>query len=229
MRRDLPFFLGLMEHLAEHGVTCPTPVRDPTAATLRQLAGRPAALVTFLEGFWLRRPRPPIAPRSDGRWRELHLGRRRASRLRRANALGLPGWRPLYRALRVARRRGRAGPAAAHRAASSTHLEANWPRDCRRASSTPISSPTTCSSSATLSGLIDFYFACNDALAYDIAVCLNAWCFEPDSRSTSPRARRCCAGYEDVRPLTPAEREAMPMLARGRGAALPADARSTTG
>src|SRR5690606_29723384 len=56
-RDDLPFFLGLMEHLAQHGLSCPTPVRDCEGNMLQELAGRPAALVTFLDGVWIRRPR----------------------------------------------------------------------------------------------------------------------------------------------------------------------------
>ena len=66
-----------------------------------------------------------------------------------------------------------------------------------------------------MSGLIDFYFACNDALAYDIAVCLNAWCFEKDMSFNITKGQAFLRGYEEVRPITPAERAAMPTLARG--------------
>ena len=66
-----------------------------------------------------------------------------------------------------------------------------------------------------LSGLIDFYFACNDLLAYDLAICLNAWCFETDAASTSPRRARCSRPMSAVRPLRAAELAALPLLARG--------------
>ena len=85
----------------------------------------------------------------------------------------------------------------------------------------PTSSPTTSSSSTgrtagrSVSGLIDFYFACTDLLAYDIAVCLNAWCFEPDGAFNVTKARALLAAYQRVRPLTPAEPAALPVLCRG--------------
>ena len=66
-----------------------------------------------------------------------------------------------------------------------------------------------------LSGLIDFYFACNDALAYDVAICLNAWCFEPDGSFNATKARAMIQAYDEVRPLAAAERAALPLLARG--------------
>ena len=80
----------------------------------------------------------------------------------------------------------------------------------------PISFPTTSSSSARrLSGLIDFYFACNDLYAYDVATCLNAWCFEKDFSFNATKGRALLAGYQAVRPLEPAEKERLPILARG--------------
>ena len=66
-----------------------------------------------------------------------------------------------------------------------------------------------------LSGLIDFYFACNDALAYDVAVALNAWCFETDHAFNITKGQALLKGYQSVRPLSRAEREALPLLARG--------------
>ena len=66
-----------------------------------------------------------------------------------------------------------------------------------------------------LSGLIDFYFACNDAFAYDIAVSLNAWCFEPDFAFNVTKGRAMLKGYNEVRALSEAEKAAIPTLARG--------------
>ena len=80
----------------------------------------------------------------------------------------------------------------------------------------PICFPTMCSSSANdLSGLIDFYFACNDMLAYDVAICLNAWCFETDYSYNVTKGRALLQAYARARPLTDAELAAMPLLARG--------------
>ena len=113
---DLPFFLGLMEHLAKAGLTCPTPVHDADGRMLRTLAGRPAALVTFLEGVWIRRPQPRHCLAVGRGVGQAASGRPAAFGMTRANALGLAGWRPLYRAVPVARRRHRAGARRHHRA-----------------------------------------------------------------------------------------------------------------
>jgi homoserine kinase type II len=65
------------------------------------------------------------------------------------------------------------------------------------------------------SGIIDFYFACNDAFAYEVAICLNAWCFEPDCSFNMTKGMALLAGYERVRRLQQRERDALPILARG--------------
>ncbi len=144
-------------------------------------------------------------------------GRRRISACTRANALGLDGWRPLFErfADRADDDRRRALRALIDdelsRSGARTGREA-----CPQESSTPTCFPTTCSFSATgCRGLIDFYFACNDALAYDIAVCLNAWCFEPDMSFNVTKGRALLAGYQACGASRPAERAALPMLARG--------------
>ena len=124
---DLPFFLGLMEHLARPGLTCPTPVRDAQGRMLRD-ARRPAGGARHLPR---RRVDPPAAAaplrgRRARRWRSC-IWPARASRIARANALGLAGWRPLFERFRAARRRGRARARRASSSRSSTHLEAHWP------------------------------------------------------------------------------------------------------
>src|SRR5262245_60643225 len=127
---DLPFFLGLMEHLAKAGINCPTPVRDAEGRMLRELAGRPAALVTFPEGVWIRRPQPRHCWAVGQAMARLHLAGR-SFKLERANALGLAGWRPLYASFR-----SRAGEVVAGLATAIEqeldHLEVNWPADLPR-------------------------------------------------------------------------------------------------
>jgi homoserine kinase type II len=211
---DLPFYLGLMEHLAEHRVTCPTPVRDAEGRNLRQLSGRPAALVTFLEGFWVRRPTAAHCAAVGRALAELHLGGAGFG-LRRANALGLAGWRPLYD-----RFSAHAGEISSDLAplvdGELTFLEANWPQGLPEGViHADLFPDNVFFLGGRLSGLIDFYFACNDALAYDIAVSLNAWCFEKDMSFNITKGQAFLRGYEEVRALTAAERAAMPTLARG--------------
>ena len=112
---DLPFFLGLMEHLAKAGHQLPDAGARRQGRMLRTLAGQPAALVTFLEGVWIRRPQARHCAAVGQAMARLHLAGR-SFKLSRANALGLAGWRPLYPAFRAARRRDRAGPRRHHRA-----------------------------------------------------------------------------------------------------------------
>lgn len=213
-RGDLPFFLGLMEHLAARGVSCPTPVRDCEGRNLSELSGRPAALVTFLEGLWVRRPTAAHCAAVGRALAELHLGGHGFG-LRRANALGLSGWRPLYE--RFSDRAPDIAPGLCELIEGELKvLESHWPRGLPEGVIHADLFPDNVFFLGNrLSGLIDFYFACNDALAYDIAVCLNAWCFEKDMSFNITKGRAFLRSYEEVRPLSAAECQAMPMLARG--------------
>ena len=213
-RADLPFFLGLMEHLAAQGVSCPTPVRNLEGQNLSELAGRTAALVTFLEGYWVRRPRPEHCAAVGQALARLHLAGRNYSRPR-ANALGLAGWRPLYD--RFAPHAGEISPDLAQIISHElAFLEAHWPAHLEAGViHADLFPDNVFFLDDKLSGLIDFYFACNDQLAYDIAICLNAWCFEPDYAFNITKGRALLKAYAEVRPLTGAERDAMPVLARG--------------
>jgi homoserine kinase type II len=211
---DLPFFLGLMEHLAKAGINCPTPVRDADGSVLRTLAGRPAALVTFLEGVWIRRPQPAHCLAVGKALAGLHLAGRGFD-MRRPNALGLSGWRPLFERFRP--RADEVAPAlAATIQQELEHLEANWPAGLETGIiHADLFPDNVFFLGDKLSGLIDFYFACTDALAYDVAVTLNAWCFESDHTFNMTKGQALLKGYHSVRPLTPSERQALPLLARG--------------
>jgi homoserine kinase type II len=213
-RGDLPFFLGLMEHLAARGVSCPTPVRDLEGRNLKELAGRPAALVTFLEGFWVRRPTPAHCAAVGRALAQMHRGGD-GFKLKRANALGLGGWRPLYEVF--AEKAGEIAPGLDELIERELEtLEAAWPKGLVEGIiHADLFPDNVFFLGERLSGLIDFYFACNDALAYDIAICLNAWCFEKDLSFNLTKGRALLRGYEEVRLLSRTEREAMPMLARG--------------
>jgi homoserine kinase type II len=211
---DLPFFLSLMEHLAGAGITCPTPVRDAQGHLLRELAGRPAALVTFLEGVWIRRPQPHHCLALGQAMAKLHLAGQ-SFQGRRSNALGVAGWRPLYQ--RFQSRADEIGKGlSAIIEQELAHLEANWPADLPQGIIHADLFPDNAFFLGDrLSGLIDFYFACTDALAYDVAITLNAWCFETDHAFNITKGRALLKGYQSVRALTPAERVALPLLARG--------------
>jgi len=181
---------------------------------LRTLAGRPAALVTFLEGVWIRRPQPRHCAAVGKALAGLHVAGRGFG-LTRANGLGLTGWRPLFERFET-----RADEIVPGLAATIRHeldvLEAHWPTGLEQGViHADLFPDNVFFLGDRLSGLIDFYFACNDALAYDIAVTLNAWCFESDHSFNVTKGQALLKGYESVRPLSSAEREALPLLARG--------------
>jgi homoserine kinase type II len=211
---DLPFFLALMEHLAGAGIPCPVPVRDRKGEALAALAGRPAALITFLNGVSVAAPRSEHCAAVGRALAELHLAGQSFAP-RRANALGLAGWRALFERLK-----GNADAIAAGLAAmiegELDHLEASWPRALPAGViHADLFPDNVFFLGPRISGLIDFYFACNDALAYDVAVALNAWCFAADQRFELAHGKALLAGYASVRPFSAAERDALPLLARG--------------
>ncbi|MDX3925529.1 MAG: homoserine kinase [Shinella sp.] len=211
---DLPFFLGLMHHLADRGVNCPLPLSRNDGRLLGELSGRPAAVITFLEGMWLRKPAAGHCREVGRALAEMHVAGEGFS-LTRPNALSVGGWRPLWeksqdRADEV--ERGLQDEIAAELAL----LERDWPKDLPAGViHADLFPDNVFFIGDRLSGLIDFYFACNDLFAYDVSVCLNAWCFEKDGSFNLTKGMALLAGYESVRPLSDAESAALPLLARG--------------
>ena len=211
---DLPFFIGLMEHLAARGLTCPQPVKNRAGEALGKLAGRPAAIVTFLEGMWIRRPSLSHCAAVGQALARLHIAGEGFT-LTRKNALSLDGWRPLYERAGARADSVQQGLRAAI-AAELDVLEKSWPHDLPRGViHADLFPDNVFFLGDKLSGLIDFYFACTDTLAYDVAVCLNAWCFESDHSYNVTKGRGLLQAYAKERPLSGAERAALPLLARG--------------
>ena len=212
--KDLPYFLGLMEHLAGRGIRCPVPVHGRDGKALRRLAGRPAALVTFLDGVCLSRPQAHHCRALGETLARLHIAGADFAP-RRENALGLAGWRPLFE--RSAARADELAGGLVHLITGELdYLEASWPDDLATGVvHADLFPDNVFFIHDAVSGLIDFYFACTDAYAYDLAVCLNAWCFERGGELNATKARALVEGYEMARPLDRADREALPMLCRG--------------
>jgi homoserine kinase type II len=211
---DLPFFLALMEHLHARGITCPQPVKNRRGEVLGRIAGRPAAMITFLDGMWIRRPTPGHCAALGEALAKLHLAGLDFG-YSRANALSVDGWRPLY-AHCAARADEVRRDLAPFLAAELAYLEQAWPRDLPQGVIHADLFPDNVFFLGNkLSGLIDFYFACTDALAYDVAICLNAWCFEGDNSFNVTKARAMLSAYRDVRALSAQEYGALQVLARG--------------
>ena len=211
---DLPYFLKLKQHLARRSVHCPVPVTDRTGETLGTLNGRRAALITFLDGVSVKRPRAEHCAQVGRALAGLHLASADFGMFR-ANALGPAGWPPLYARFAAQAEEIMPGLTQLIEAELVVHAHgfpAGLPQGVIHADLFP---DNVFFADGELSGLIDFYFACNDALAYDIAICLNAWCFEPGAHAFDrDKGAALLAGYDAVRALTTDERTAMPMLAR---------------
>jgi homoserine kinase type II len=211
---DLPFFLGLMEHLAARGITCPQPVKNRQGGMLGKVAGRPAAIVNFLDGLWIRRPNAGHCAAVGEALARLHLAGMDFS-MKRPNALSVESWRPLFE--HAGARGDSVRPGLCNEIVKELDaLEAMWPRDLLQGViHADLFPDNVFFLGDKLSGLIDFYFACTDTLAFDVVICLNAWCFEPDHSYNVTKGRALLKAYGNVRALSAAEVAALPMLARG--------------
>jgi len=211
---DLPWFLGLMEHLAQRGIVCPQPVRGRDGEALRTLEGRYAAITTFLPGVWPRRVRQEHCGPVGAALAALHLaGADYAPR--RTNALGPAGWPPLLDRARPRADEVRPGLVAELDSALTAILAA-WPTCLPKGHiHADLFPDNVFFLDRKLSGLIDFYFAATDLLAYDVAICLNAWCFEPDFMFNVTKGQALLTAYNAIRPLSAEERAALPILCQG--------------
>lgn len=211
---DLPFYLGLMQHLADRGLSCPLPLARDDGAPYGRLCGRPAALISFLEGMWLRKPAATHCRELGVALARMHIAGQDFD-LTRRNALALKGWVDLWDKSAARADEVQKGLESEITMELAT-LEDRWPVDLPEGViHADLFPDNVFFIGDRLSGLIDFYFACNDFLAYDLSICLNAWCFEKDGAFNVTKARALIEGYQSVRPLGEDEIEALPLLCRG--------------
>jgi homoserine kinase type II len=211
---DLPFFLELMRWLAQHGFPSATPIADRAGALLKRVRGKPCALVSFLSGLSVRRPGVAHCREAGAGLAELHLTAQGFAG-RRANDLGQAAWVAMFAPLAQAAEALKPGLAATI-LSDLELLATRWPRGLPEGVIHADFFPDNVFfKQGRFAGAIDFYFACVDALAYDIAIALNAWCFEPDGSFNITAARAMVAGYESRRELSDLERAALPVLAHG--------------
>ncbi len=213
-KNDLPFFLGLMQHLADRGLSCPLPLPRKDGALLGELSGRPAALISFLEGMWLRKPEAKHCREVGKALAQMHVAGEGFA-LKRPNALSLEGWKTLW-----ARSKDRADEVEKgledEIGGEIAFLSQNWPKNLPDGViHADLFPDNVFFLNDDLSGLIDFYFACNDFLVYDLSICINAWCFEKDGAYNITKGMAMIEGYQSVRPLSQAEAAALPILSRG--------------
>ena len=211
---DLPFFMAFTAYLASKNLPVAAPVRDKKGETIKRLSGRPAVIVRFLNG------RPHMAPLGND-CKELgkvlaklhnHAG---GFKQRRTNPLSLNGWRDLADACRSDADRRLPGLAAAIDN-ESKFLAARWPSNLPEGIiHSDLFPDNVLFAGLEISGVIDFYFSCTDFFAYDLAVCINAWCFDQEGQFKPDNAKELMANYMAQRPLSDAERAALPVLLRG--------------
>jgi homoserine kinase type II len=211
---DLPWFLGLMEHLAAQGLSCPLPVRARDGRNLNPLSGRIAAITTFLPGVWPRRVLAEHCAPLGAALAQLHLAGE-TYEPRRKNGLGPDSWHNLLQ-----KSLGQADTVQAGLGAELSDMletiEAAWPVNLPVGHiHADLFPDNVFFLDGKISGLIDFYFASTDIYAYDIAVCLNAWCFERDFSFNVTKSRALLRGYTAHRALSDAEAAALPVLAQG--------------
>jgi homoserine kinase type II len=213
-KNDLPFFLGLMQHLASRGLSCPLPLPRKDGALLGHLSGRPAALISFLEGMWLRKPEAKHCREVGRALAAMHVAGEGFA-IERPNALSVAGWQGLWEKSEARADEVEAGLQDEIRS-ELDFLTKHWPADLPQGViHADLFPDNVFFLGDDLSGLIDFYFACNDLLAYDVSICLNAWCFEKDGAYNITKGMALLEGYQSVRPLSEAEIAALPTLSRG--------------
>jgi homoserine kinase type II len=211
---SLPFCLGLTDHLADRGYPAPRPVRRGDGDWVGTLNGRPAAVIEWLDGAWLRDPEAVEVEAAGAMLARLHVAAA-GFLVQRDNPVGPTAWRALADRCATA--------ATGEDRAILDEVEATLARLGDPWSDGLPTGPIHADyfpdnvlfEDGAVSGVIDFYFGCTGALAYDLAIALNAWCFEADASFNMTKGQALLAGYEEVRPLDAAEVAALPVLARG--------------
>jgi len=215
-RDELPFFLELMRHLASKGLACPQAVARRDGTLLSDLACRPAALITFLEGIWMRQPAPLHCAQLGSTLAKFHLAAQDFFPSR-CNSLSVAGWRQIWQDIygdvnKIIPEEDLQQEIADELA----FLAESWPNDLPKGIiHADLFPDNVFFIGDELSGLIDFYFSCHDILAYDLAICLNAWSFGADFRYHPAKGSALLTAYHQVRPLTKKELALLPLLARG--------------
>ena len=212
---DLPYFLALKTHLADRGLAVPRPIPDRDGQALQTLQGRPACLIEFLPGVSLTEPTPAHCRAAGEALGRMHVAARDFP-LVRENSLSLGGWRRLTEACGARADEIAPGLAAAI-AEELASLERDWPIGLEHSTIHADLFPDNVLVRGTaVTGLIDFYFACTDIRAYDLAVMHTSWAFSADGSTHYPdRAAALDAGYEAGHGLSAEERAALPTLCRG--------------
>ncbi|HOO50063.1 MAG TPA: homoserine kinase [Alphaproteobacteria bacterium] len=211
-RDDLPYYLGFMEHLADQGILCPAPVALHTGGVISEIGGKAAALFPFLDGRGVLDT--DITPALCGELGEflarMHMSGQSFPK-HRHNCMSFDAWELRLKKVST--------PAALSYLDTLAQLRNLWPTDLPKgAVHADLFPDNVFILDEHIHGVIDFYFSCTDFLAYDLAIVLNAWCFDPDHVLNINKAKEFLDGYQSIRALTEHEKSSFQIL--GQGAAL---------
>jgi homoserine kinase type II len=213
---ELPFFLDLLDHLAARGCPVPRTIHDREGGSHRFHQGKALALIEFLPGVSVSEPNPAQAHAVGAALARVHLAA--ADFLAtRSNSLGLAGWQALIGACSAEGLASIDSGLASLVTSELAFLAENWPQELPRSViHADLFPDNVLMLGDAVAGLIDFYFACTDITAYDLAITHAAWCFSHGGKHFDPAiSHSLLAGYQAIRPLSAAERANLPILARG--------------
>ncbi len=212
---ELPFFMALMEHLAATGICCPRPIAMNDGSVIGTICGKSFAMVSFLEGKSVTAIRTEHCAQVGAEAAQLHLAASGFAGAR-ANSVAMPAWQQMAASLGEKLDTIQPGLHALVRD-ELIYLENAWPHGLPEGVVHADMFPDNVffDTKNQLSGVIDFYFACSDMFAYDLAIVLNAWCFERTGEWNMTKARALINAYTRIRPLSADEILAFPVLARG--------------
>lgn len=212
---DLPFFLGLMDHLAQKGLPVPHPIADKLGLIIHTLSNKSACLIEFLSGVSIHEPTPAQCHALGSALGKMHQATRDFDQTR-PNDLSVTGWRNLAEACKNNADQIEQG-LVLEIGRALQHIEARWPEGLAvTAIHADLFPNNVLFQGNEVTGLIDFYFAATDIRAYDVAVCLNSWCFSHDGDQYYPeQAAALLAGYHETHGLSPEEQHALPILCQG--------------
>ena len=207
---ELPFYLGLMDHLADRGIPSAKPVRDRSGGFLGTLNGKPAALVRFLAGSDLTRPAPDHCASVGAVLADIHrAGSTYEARME--NPRGSRWWKAVMPELLPFLGPDDAALLTEEIRFQSLYRLEDLPQGAIHAD---LFRDNVLWENGRISGVIDFYFACTDRLLYDVAIAVNDWCIEPDGTLDETRTQALLESYRRIRPFTPLERGAWPVMLR---------------
>jgi len=212
---DLPYFMGLLDHLAAKGLPVPPAIKDRNGVEIQELNGRPACLIKFLSGVSISHPTRVQAFAAGRAMGEMHAALSDFA-LERPNSMGAATWRPLFE--RCGADLNQIEPFLYERIGSALDdVLAHWPDDLLTGTiHADLFPDNVLMRGDKVSGLIDFYFACTDITAYDLAVMHSAWAFEDEGRVyNGDIGNALIEGYSASNGLVPEERAAFSILARG--------------